>query len=102
MATLKAYVVNLWSAQKTIYFKLTGGKGDLKVMPYELRVAFLTLDVVLGVILKALTDKGVLTDQDLQAAISNATGATYPVQPGDVPRTDVDLGTTSPDPDLGV
>lgn len=102
MATLKAYVTNIWSAEKTIYAKLTGNKGDLKIMPYELRVAFLTVNVILGVILKALTDKGAVTDADLQAAINNATSATYPVQPGEVPRTDVDLGTTSPDPDLGV
>ncbi len=102
MATLKAYVTNLWSAQKTIYKKLSGGTGDLKIMPWEMRLAFLTIDVTLGVILKALTDKGVITDSDLQTAINNATSATYPRQPDTVQRTDEDLGTVSPDPDLGV
>lgn len=103
MATLKAYVTNLWSAQKTIYRKLAGGNPeDLKYMPFELRVAFLTIDVTLGVILKTLTDKGVITDQELQAAINNATGATYPVQPQSVMRADEELGRVAPDPDLGV
>jgi hypothetical protein len=102
MATLKAYVTNIWSAQKTIYRKLSGGQSDdLKLMPFELRVAFLTVDVILGVILKALTDKGVLTDADLQAALTNATSASYPVQPVNTVRTDEDLGTVAPDPNLG-
>lgn len=101
MATLKTYVRTLWGAEKTIYGKLTGGMGDLKIIPYELRIAFLTINVILGVILKALTDKGVITDADLQASLNTATGAAYPQQPVSVPRTDEDQGTIAPDPDLG-
>jgi len=101
MATLKTYVTNIWSAQKTIYRKLTGN-GDLKIMSWDLRVAFLTIDVILGVILKALTDKGVITDLELQTALTNAVNASYPPQPVTVQRTDEDLRTVSPDPDLGV
>jgi hypothetical protein len=102
MATLKTYVTTIWSAQKTIYQKLSGGRpDDLKYMPFELRVAFLTINVILAVILKALTDKGLVTDQELQAGLNTATGATYPVQPQSVMRADEDLGRTAPDPDMG-
>lgn len=101
MATLKTYVMNIWGAQKTIYAKLTGGTGDLKVIPFNLRVAFLTIDVILGVIIKALTDKGVITDADLQVAINNATSASYPEQPQFVKPIDEESGTVSQDPNLG-
>lgn len=103
MASLKTYVTSIWSAQKTIYRKLSGGTvDDLKLIPFPLRVAILTIDVTLGVILKALTDKGVLTDAELQAAFSTATGATYPVQPDSVPPVNEEEGRLSvPDPDLG-
>jgi hypothetical protein len=102
MATLKTYVRTLWTAEKTIYSKLSGGVQDLRVMPYWSRLIVLTLDVILGVLIKALTDKGVLTDAELNAAITGATGATYPVQPEMLPVEDEDAGTHPVDPDVGV
>jgi hypothetical protein len=102
MATLKTYVRNLWAAEKTIYGKLSGGVQDLRTMPYWSRLIVLTLNVVLSVLIKALTDKGVLTDAELNAALTTAGAATYPVQPESVPVADEDTGSTPIDPDVGV
>ncbi len=100
MATLKTYVRTLWAAEKTIYSKL-GGTGDLRVIPYSVRLIVLTLDVILSVLIKALTDKAVITDAELNAALAVATSATYPVQPEIIPTEDEDRGTHPVDPDVG-
>jgi len=102
MATLKTYVRNLWGAEKTIYSKLSGGVQDLRVMPYWSRLVVLTLDVVISVLIKALTDKGVLTDAELNTALTAAAGASYPVQPEQIPVENEDTGTHPVDPDVGV
>jgi len=102
MATLKTYVRNLWTAEKTIYSKLSGGVQDMRVMPYWSRLLVLTLNVIISVLIKVLTDKAVVTDAELNAALTAATGATYPVQPETIPVEDEDRGTHPVDPDVGV
>jgi hypothetical protein len=101
MATLKTYVRTLWAAEKTIYSKLSGGVQDLRVMPYWSRLIVLTLDVIISVLIKVLTDKAVVTDAELNTALAAATGAAYPVQPEIIPTEDEDRGTHPVDPDVG-
>jgi len=102
MATLKTYVRNLWGAEKTIYSKLSGGVQDLRTAPYPVRLIVITFNVIISLLIKALTDKAILTDAELNAAVTTATGATYPVQPEVIPPEDEDRGTHPVDPDVGV
>ena len=101
MATLKTYVQNLWATEKTIYGKLGGDAGDLRIVPFSMRLVVLTMDVVLAVIVKVMVDKGLLTDAELKTAFDTAAGLDYPEQPEQAPRDDADLNTSAVDPNMG-
>jgi hypothetical protein len=66
VATLKNYCRTLWDMQQTVSRKLG---MDLRTAPYTLRVTVLAMDAALAVVIKALTDKGVITDAELNASV---------------------------------
>lgn len=97
MATIKAYTLNLWRAHKTVAAKLG---MDISWGDSQDRVRAISTDVMLATLIKALTDKGVLTDTELNALYTQVTNATFPTLPP-VPSPDLDHGGVAPDPDLG-
>jgi hypothetical protein len=98
MATIRAYVNQLWDAQQFIARQLG---SDLARGPLEQRAAVLSIDLTTAVILKTLVDAGVTTDVALQATMTSVRNAIYKKQPGFVPAPgDNDEGVTQ-QPDLG-
>lgn len=97
MATVKQYVTALWEAQQVISRKLG---FDLRRASVEMRCVVLAVDVTLGVVIKVLTDGGVITDQALQTRMNAVRDAAYPQQPASVPAPDETTGDV-PDPDMG-
>lgn len=97
MATVKQYSRNLWTVQKTIMRKL--GLDVLWGGPED-KIRAMSGDVMLGTLIKLLTDKGVLTDAELNAAYTAVAAFDFPViRDGPLPP----LGEGDPaDPDLGV
>lgn len=95
MATLKTYARQLWSVQRSVAEKfgiqLAGATADQ-------RAIVLSGDVTLAMLLKILTDKGVITDAELLAVANQVKAATFPQLPGEVVgNSDEPL----PDPDMG-
>lgn len=80
MATIGQYVTQMGNAQKKIARKLG---YDLASGPLEQRVPVLVCDVMIAVVLKALVDKGVVTDAELVAALNSVRDDTYDTQPTD-------------------
>lgn len=97
MATIKAYARNLWNVHKIVSQKLG---TDIRWGSSEARVAALTNDVCLAGIVKILTDKGLITDAELQAVFTTITNADFPRQPAIINAPGED-GVIA-DPDLGV
>lgn len=97
MATVKQYVMSLWEAQRVISRKLG---FDIRRAPLETRCIVLAVDVTLGVVIKVLTDGGVITDAALQTRMNAVRDAVYPQQPASVPAPDETTGDV-PDPDMG-
>lgn len=96
MATVKQYAIRLWDVHKTISGKLGlsiewGSSAD--------RVPALTTDVMLAGLVKVLTDKGLLTDAELNAVFNSIASATFPPLPAVTPMPGD--GVTAADPELG-
>lgn len=97
MATIKAYTKSLWNVQKTVARKFG---VDIRWGNSDIRIAALTTDVCIAGIVKVLTDKGLITDAELQAVFTNIINADFPRQPLVVHAPGDD--DVIPDPDLGV
>lgn len=96
MATVKQYTLRLWKAHATVSRKLG---VDVEWGALDKRVQTLSADVMLAGILKVLTDKGVLTDTELNQVYAQITNASFPALPVGIPAPQE--GVTTPDPDLG-
>lgn len=78
MATVKAYVVAMRTAQKAVGVKLGSSLDDKRS-----QVLVTSVLAILGVLVKLLVDKGVLTDAELQAALNAAQNDAYADEPDD-------------------
>lgn len=96
MATIKQYARNLWQVQRSVAQKL--GVNIAWSQP-DLRVVALSSDVCLATLIKVLTDKGVVTDPELQTAFNAVLNADFPKQTSSIPAPDENGDV--PDPDLG-
>ena len=76
MATVKQYVVAMRTAQKQVGIKLGSGLSDKRS-----QVLVTSVLAILGVLVKLLVDKGVVTDAELQTALDAAMADTYPDEP---------------------
>ena len=96
MATLKQYARQLWITQRSVCEKL-GVK--IAWSSLEQRVLVISSDVNLAMLVKILTDKGVITDAELQAVATQVRNADFPPLVHFPPPDDDEFVT--PDPDLG-
>lgn len=81
--TIIEYVRQMYARQRVIAEKLG---SDISRNTKPVRVMNLSLLVLLAVPIKALVDKGILTDQELVAILNQARDAIYddePLQPPD-------------------
>jgi hypothetical protein len=100
MASIATYTRSLWDAQRTIAMKIG---MDLRRAPFEVRATVVIVDLTLAVLIKALTDGGVLTDANLSTrmnAVRDATYPTLPYSPPSVPEDGAD-DPMYPDPIAG-
>lgn len=81
MATAKQYVVQLRSAQNAIGLKLG---VDLTTAPKATRVATLSVLALIGVLVKVLVDKGVVTNNELTTELNAAIADVWPDEPVEV------------------
>jgi hypothetical protein len=95
VATVKQYTLNLWRFQKTVCRKL--GMDPSRGTDAE-KAQIISGNVLTAVLIKILTDKGVMTDAELNAAYTAVAGADFPVlrtvlpEPGEGEPDDPDLG----------
>ena len=83
MATVKTYGTRLWGA----YRALGRAMGvDLASSSKEARVLIKATCAILGVLLKVLVDRGVLTDAQLEAGYAAAEAELYPDEPVNPPE----------------
>lgn len=80
MATFRQYVGQLWATQREIASRLG---SDLSTAEKRTRVVDQSLLAVVAIVVKALVDKGVITDQDLGAARNAVLGENWPEEPDD-------------------
>lgn len=80
MATTKQYAQAIRSSMRTIARKM-----GLAVDSADktLRIVASVVAVVIGVLCKVLVDKGLVTDQELQAALDAAAADNYPEEPSE-------------------
>lgn len=74
MATVLQYVTQLRAAQRTIGVRMGSDTGQRQKSD---RVLIASLLAILAVLIKVLVDKGVVTDQELVAALNQARAALY-------------------------
>jgi hypothetical protein len=95
MATVKQYALNLWRAHRAVCRKLG---ADLSWGDSTERIRMLGSDVMLAGLIKVLTDKSLVTDQELDTVFTAITNADFPVLS---PVIAPEPGLETPDPDLG-
>jgi uncharacterized protein (UPF0333 family) len=78
MATVKAYVANMLDVEQKVAFKFD---SDISQLSKEFRVLNLAILVVIAVVVKTLTDNGVITDAQLNAVLTAARDDSYPPEP---------------------
>lgn len=81
MTSISTYVQAIWDRQRAIGRKLG---ADLGSTGKQTRVGLLSVDVMLAVVVKTLTDKGLITDAELMAVMNAARDDTYidePIEP---------------------
>ena len=81
MASLKQYVTFMYDRQKIIARKLG---CDIRLADKTTRVANLAVLGLIAVVIKTLTDRGVITDGDLLAQLDVLRDADYDDEPVDV------------------
>lgn len=79
MATLKNYARTLWDIQQTVCNRIG---MDLRQASFETRCVVICIDASLSLLIKALVDKGVFTDLELNAAVQNVRNTAFsPLSP---------------------
>ena len=96
MATLKQYARQLWQVHRATSEKLGLSIADSSL---DERAVVVSTDLMTACLVKALTDKGVLTDADLNTVFTALSNASLPRLAPSVLRDEE--GTPAPDPDLG-
>jgi hypothetical protein len=82
MASVKTYLTNMLAVEQKIAIKLD---SDISQLGKEFRVLNLAILAVIAVIVKTLTDAGVITDAQLQATLAAARDDTYWREPDEAP-----------------
>jgi hypothetical protein len=82
VATIKQYVNNMLDVEQKVARKLD---SDISQLSKEFRVLNLGLLAVIAVVVKTLTDNGVITDAQLQATLVAARDDTYWREPDEAP-----------------
>jgi len=78
VATLPVYMAKL----KDLCMAVGSKMGcDLTKEPKNTRVGLFSTQAGVAVLIKTLTDNGIITDQQLQATLDAATGGNYPDEP---------------------
>jgi hypothetical protein len=95
VATLKVYARQLWQVQRSVCEKLG---VQIAWAPLDQRAMMLSGDVTLAMLIKILTDKGVITDQELLTLADQVKAAVIPPLAISVSP---DEDGAMPDPDLG-
>jgi hypothetical protein len=83
MATVAVYAQNLWDKFRIIARKFG---AEPAVVDKQTRVLHMAQQVLLAAVIKALTDKGVVTDAELTAALNGARDDDWPGQPLEPPE----------------
>jgi hypothetical protein len=82
MASVKTYLNTMLAVEQKIAIKLD---SDISQLSKEFRVLNLAILAVIAVIVKTLTDAGVITDAQLQATLAAARDDTYWREPDEAP-----------------
>jgi hypothetical protein len=82
MASVKTYLNTMLAVEQKIAVKLD---SDISQLGKEFRVLNLAILAVIAVIVKTLTDAGVITDAQLQATLAAARDDTYWREPDEAP-----------------
>ncbi len=82
MATVKTYITNMLAVEQKIAIKLD---ADVSQLSKEFRVLNLALLAIIAVVVKTLTDNGVISDSQLQATLVAARDDTYWREPDEAP-----------------
>jgi hypothetical protein len=82
MATVKQYIIQMRNRQKTIATKLG---ADITRADKQTRVLNQSLLALLAVVIKTLTDKGVINDAELIATMNAAEADAYDDEPMEPP-----------------
>jgi hypothetical protein len=97
VATLKQYGRTLWDLQQTVCNRIG---FDIRRAPSDQRAVLIAVDASFALILKALVDKGVFTDTELNAAVQAVRNTTFkPLETPPVNGPDDVPGTALPFPD---
>lgn len=96
---LKVYALSLWNTQKTVAQKIGG--LDLRVLPLQLRVTLILVDLSVALVIQALVNAGIVTDAAVQAKLTEIGSAAYTRLADKVRAPDDEQGYVPPDPDLG-
>jgi hypothetical protein len=96
LATLKNYAFQLWGVHRVTCEKLG---LSIAGSTAEDRAIVVSTDMTMACLIKALTDKGVLTDPELAAVFTSLRNAAIPPLAVSIARDEE--GTPPPDPDLG-
>lgn len=86
MASLKTYGRTLWDLQQTVCNKVG---FDLRRSSTETRGIMIAVDATFALLIKALVDKGVFTDLELNAAVQGVRNTAFN-QLGPAPIIDFD------------
>jgi hypothetical protein len=82
VASVKTYLNTMLAVEQKIAVKLD---SDISQLGKEFRVLNLAILAVIAVIVKTLTDAGVITDAQLQATLAAARDDTYWREPDEAP-----------------
>lgn len=74
MATLKQYGRTLWDLQQTVGVRIG---FDIRRSSLEFRAVLIMVDASLSLIIKALVDKGVFTDVELNGAVQSVRNTVF-------------------------
>lgn len=80
MASYRQYAGQLWTTQKAVALRLG---SDLSTADKRTRIVMQSLLAVVAIVVKALVDKGVLTDQELANARNAVLNETWPEETDD-------------------
>jgi len=96
VATLKNYMRTLWDMQQTVCNALG---MDLRRASFENRCMVIAIDAPIALLIKILTDKGLVTDAELNGYVQAARNQPFTRMPVDTPMLSADGSNTLPFPD---